>query len=87
MNSFNAFQSISMNSIKTVPLSKANITSTVTPTTNGLYTVYTFESTTLSNSITFSNVSGTIPLNILAVGGGGAGGYNGGGGAGGCECA
>ena len=83
MNCFNTFQSVSMNSIKAASIiNKATIVSNATVTTNGLYTVYTFTDIGGPNTITFSNVTGTIPLNILSVAGGGGGGRSNGGGGG-----
>jgi hypothetical protein len=87
MNSFNTFQSVISNTETETQINKATITTvpSVTRTENGDYWVYTFTQSYQSYTMTFSNVSGTIPLSILAVGGGGGGGYQygGGGGAGG----
>ena len=91
MNSFNTFQSVISNTSSPI-INKATITTNplVTPTSyldlnnNTDYWVYSFTNTTTTYTMTFSNVSETIPLSILAVGGGGGGGasYAGGGGGG-----
>ena len=89
--SFNTFQSNSNFGSSSLPSNKATVTTnpSITPTSyldpsnSKYYWVYSFLDTTAPYTMTFSNVTGTIPLSILAVGGGGGGGYNGGGGGGG----
>lgn len=89
--SFSTFQSNSVYASASLPLpsNKTSIEITGVDNTRSEYTDlltnikyynYNFRS---NGSITFSNVSGTIPLSVLAVGGGGKGGNIGGGGAGG----
>lgn len=91
---FNTFQTDSSYD-SAIPSNKATVTisPSVIPTTylepsnNKYYWVYSFTNTSTPYTMTFSNVSSSVPLSILAVGGGGAGGiprgYSGGGGAGG----
>jgi hypothetical protein len=78
--SFNTFQSNSNFGSSSLPSNKASVTTnpSITPTSyldpsNNLYWVYSFTSTTAPYTMTFSNVTETIPLSILAVAGGGGG--------------